>query len=81
MGECPFSVRYIESVTKSTQWHCNETTTINKLSITRLDFEFQQLSTISQNFRVFPIYNRIRQYKMDIIFTTVVCNEYNPLTG
>ena len=79
MRECSFSVRYIEGVTKSTQWHCNETTTINKLSITRFDFDFQQLSTISQNFRVFPICNQIRQYKMGIIITTVVCNEYRPL--
>ena len=73
-----FSVRYIERVTKYTQWHCNETPNINKLSVTRLDFDFQQHSTISQNFWVFPVCNQIRQYKMDIIITTVVCNEYCP---
>ena len=69
MGECPFSVRYIETVTKSTHGYCNETTTINKLGITRLDFHFQQLSTISQNFMVFPICNQMRQYKIGIIIT------------
>ena len=73
MRECPFRVRYIESITKSALRHCNETT-INNLSITRPDFDFQQLSTISQNFRVFSICNQIRHYKMVIIMTTVGCN-------
>ena len=69
---------YIECVTNSTQRHCNETTTINKLGITRLDFDCQQLSTIRYNFRVFSICNQIRQFKIGIIITTIVCNEYCP---